>query len=194
MPSKNHALVQLYLGGALLRYDDRFTVLPELSLELLSPSTAAYDHGEKKRICEQIFKTSEYFLYVPDSQQLEGYRMLDNAYQRIGPSGAEGRLWSRELELELGVWHGEHHGEEGYWLRLFHSDGRLVPTEGEQAKQADQRAEQADQRSEQERQRAEQERQRAEQADQRAEKERQRVNEAEAELARLRARLAELDG
>jgi Uma2 family endonuclease len=34
MPSKNHGLVQLYLGIAFAKHDDRFTVIPELSLEL----------------------------------------------------------------------------------------------------------------------------------------------------------------
>ncbi len=163
--------------------DGRF---PDLILELLSPSTAAYDRGEKKRIYEQIFKTSEYFLYTPHSESPEAFRLLDNAYQSIAPS-AERRLWSRELEVELGVWHGEYQREQGPWLRLFHPDGRLVPTDAECAEQERQRAEQADQRAEQERQRAEQERQRAEQ-------ERQRADAVEAENTRLRARLAELEG
>ncbi len=156
--------------------DGRF---PNLILELLSPSTADYDRGEKKRIYERVFKTSEYFLYTPRSKSPEGFRLLDNAYKQIAPS-AERRLWSRELEAELGVWHGEYEGEKGPWLRLFHSDGRLVPTNAE--------------RAEQERQRAEQERQRAEQERQRAEQERQRADAAEAENVRLRARLADLEG
>ncbi len=174
--------------------DGRF---PDLILELLSPSTAAYDRGEKKRIYEQIFKTSEYFLYQPGGESAEGFRLLDNAYQPIARS-AERRLWSRELEAEIGVWHGEYQGEQGPWLRIFHSDGRLVPTDAEQerqrAEQERQRAEQADQRAEQEHQRAEQAYQRAEQAHQRAEQADQRAGAIEAENARLRARLAELEG
>ena len=141
--------------------DDR---LPDLVLELLSPSTADDDYGEKKRIYQEVFKTSEYFLYAPRTESVDGFRLLDNVYQRI-PRSAKSRLWSRELELELGVWHGEYDGEEGPWLRLFHPDGRLVPMK--------------DERTEQERQRAEQERQRA--------------DAAEVENARLRARLAELE-
>ncbi len=34
MPSKNHGLVQLYLGSALLRHEEQYTIIPELSLEL----------------------------------------------------------------------------------------------------------------------------------------------------------------
>ncbi len=144
---------------------DRF---PDLIVELLSPSTAAYDRGGKKRLYEQTFKTSEYFLYPPEGATLEGWRLLDNSYQPIARS-AKGRLWSRELEVEVGVWHGEHDGTTGDWLRLFHPDGRLVPTEAEQ-----------------ERQRAEEQRQRAEDAEKRA-------DAAEAEIALLRARLAKLE-
>ncbi len=165
--------------------------LPDLIVELLSPSTAAYDRGEKKRLYEETFKTSEYFLYPPQGLALEGWRLLDNSYQQIVRS-AEGRLWSRELEAELGVWHGTYKGKTGPWLRLFHPDGRLVPTETEgerqRAEEERQRTEEERQRAEEERQRTEEERQRAEEERQRAEKERQRADAAEAELARLRAR------
>ncbi len=176
--------------------DDR---LPDLIVELLSPSTAAYDRGGKKRLYEQTFKTSEYFLYPPEGLALEGWRLLDNSYQPIARS-VKGRLWSRELEVELGVWHGEHDGKTDDWLRLFHPDGRLVPTEAERERQ---RAEEAEQRVAEERHHVAEERQRAEEAEQRvaeerqrleeerqrAEEERQRADAAEAEIARLRARL-----
>ncbi len=159
--------------------DDR---LPDLIVELLSPSTAAYDRGGKKRLYEQTFKTSEYFLYPPEDLALEGWRLLDNSYQPIARS-AKGRLWSRELEVELGVWHGEHDGTTGDWLRLFHPDGRLVPTETERQRQ----------RAEEERQRAEEERQRTEEQRQRAKDAEQRADAAEREIALLRTRLAELE-
>jgi len=149
---------------------------PDLILELLSPSTAAYDRGEKRRLYEQTFKTSEYFLYAPGSSSIEGLRLLDNAYQSIA-SSASGRLWSRELEVELGTWQGQYEGVSGPWLRLFYPDGRLVPTEAEA-----------------QRQRAEQATQRAEQATQRAEQATRRADAAETENARLRRLLAKLRG
>ncbi len=144
--------------------DNRF---PDLILELLSPSTWEADYKEKKRIYQDVFKTSEYFLFTPNQERIDGFRLLDNNYQRIAPSD-EGRLWSRELELEIGTWQGTYEQQTGRWLRLFHPDGRLVPTKEE--------------RVEQERQRAEQERQRADEAEDRA-------RAAEQELADLRARL-----
>ena len=114
--------------------------LPDLILELLSPSTAKEDYGEKKRLYQDVFRSSEYFLYEPRATMVDGYRLLDHSYQRIPPS-AEGRLWSRELQAEIGVWHGEYEGAQGPWLRLFHPDGRLVLTSEEQEGQAKEAAE-----------------------------------------------------
>ena len=152
---------------------------PDLILELLSPSTAGLDYGEKKRLYQDAFKTSEYFLYTPDSETVDGFRLLDNAYQRI-PRSPQGRPWSRELEVEVGVWHGEYDGQNARWLRLFHPDGSLVPTHYERAEKAEQLAEQ--------------ERREREAAELRAEQERREKELARIENARLRARLAELEG
>ena len=192
--------------------------LPDLVLELLSPSTAQADYGEKKRLYQDVFKSAEYFLYEPRAERPDGFRLLDHTYQPI-PRSPEGRLWSGQLQAEVGVWHGEYQGTQDLWLRLFYPDGRLVLTGEEQRQQAEeqerqareaaeQRAEQeqqgreaAEQRAEQERQAREQERQAREAAEQRAEQERQakeqerQAKEAtELENERLRARIAELRG
>ncbi len=108
--------------------------LPDLVLELLSPSTAKVDYGEKKRLYQDVFKSSEYFLYEPRSEVPDGYRLLDHVYQKI-PRSSEGRLWSSELQVEVGVWRGEYDGTEGPWLRLFYPDGRLVLTSEEQERE-----------------------------------------------------------
>ena len=54
--------------------------LPDMIVELLSPTTAEEDRTTKRRIYERTFRTPEYFLYDPDTQQLEGYRL--NAKRR----------------------------------------------------------------------------------------------------------------
>ncbi len=174
---------------------------PDLILELLSPSTARDDYGKKKDLYQDVFETSEYFLYAPDAQTFDGYRLLDNAYQTI-PRSAEGRRWSRELEVELGIWYGKYEDQEAHWLRLFYPDGSLVPTKDEctdkerrRREAAESRAEQAESRAGQAESRAEQAESRAEQAESRAEQARRdreaaenRARAAELELARLRAR------
>ena len=145
---------------------------PDLIVELLSPSTATEDYGKKKKLYQDLFKTSEYFLYAPDSVTFDGFRILDNTYQPIQRS-AQGRRWSRELEVYVGIWHGEYEGQTANWLRLFYSDGTLVPTNMECREAAERRAEAAERR--------------AEVAADRAELERQAREAAELEVARLRA-------
>ena len=143
--------------------------LPDVIVELLSPSTANKDRKEKKDLYAQVFRTAEYFLYDPETRALEGFRLVDRSYRPIPPD-EKGRLWSGQIGVSLGLWHGFYEGTEDDWVRLYRPDGTLVPTPAEA-----------------ERQQAEEERQRAEAADQRAEAERRRAEAAEAELARLRA-------
>ena len=147
--------------------------LPDVIIELLSPSTAHKDRTEKRDLYEQVFRTAEYFLYDPEMRQLEGLRLSGRSYLPVEPDES-GRLWSEQLGISLGLWHGKVDERVGDWVRLFRPDGSLVLTEGEA-----------------ERQRAEAEHQRAEAEHRRAEAERQRAEAAEAELARLRALLDE---
>ncbi|HEV2854455.1 MAG TPA: Uma2 family endonuclease [Thermoanaerobaculia bacterium] len=134
--------------------------LPDVIFELLSSSTAHIDRNEKKVLYAEAFRTSEYFLYDPETLKLEGYRLMGSVYRPMIPN-SQGRFWSQQLGVFVGPWHGIRDRHEADWVRLFRPDGTLVPTPGEQV--------------EAERQRAEAERQRAE--------------EAEAEVARLRALL-----
>ncbi len=146
-------------------------LLPDLIVELLSPSTAHVDRGVKKELYARVFRTSEYYLYEPETRKLEGFWLAGGAYQPMAP-GDQGRLWSRQLGLFLGLWHGFREDKEADWVRLYRPDGTLVPTQEERAEAALELAEAAQQR---------------------ADAERQRADAAEAELARLRALLAERD-
>ena len=136
--------------------------LPEMIVELLSPSTAKIDRTVKKDLYAEVWRTPEYFLYERETHTLEGFRLsgrLSGDTYRPIPPNAAGRLPSEVLGLELGFWEGEELGVQTAWLRLFDADGRLVPTREEAARQH-------------------------------AQTERQRADTAEAELARLRALLA----
>jgi Uma2 family endonuclease len=138
--------------------------LPDVIVELLSPSTAKKDRTEKKDLYAQIFRTAEYFLCDPDKGTLEGFRLAGRSYRPIRPD-EQGRLWSEQLGAFFGHWQGVVEGRNGKWVRLFRADASLVPTQEEQA----------------------------EMERQRAEAESRRADVAEAELARLRAALAERD-
>jgi Uma2 family endonuclease len=147
--------------------------LPDVIVELLSPSTEKKDRTEKRDLYARVFRTAEYFLCDPDTLEIEGLRLAGRFYQPIPPD-ENGRIWSEQLGVSFGLWHGRVDRRMGDWVRLFRPDGTLVPT-GEEAQY----------------QRAEAERERAEAERQRAEAERQRADAAEAELARLRAMLDE---
>ena len=121
--------------------------LPDVIVELLSPKTAKKDRTEKRDLYARAFRTAEYFLYDPETRELEGLRLAGRFYRPI-PADEHGRLWSEQLGVSLGLWHGVVDGRKGDWLRLFHPDDTLVPTEAEA-----------------ERQHAEEERQRAETAE-----------------------------
>lgn len=162
--------------------------LPDVIVELLSPSTAKTDRTKKKDLYARVFRTSEYFMHDPEARTLEGLRLVNGAYQPIRPD-EKGRLWSEELGAFLGLWNGEVHERDGDWVRLYRADGTLVPTEAEAERLL----------TDEERKRADEERKRAEAANlqaeaerTRAEQERRRAEAAEAEVARLRALLEEL--
>lgn len=158
--------------------------LPDVIFEMLSPSTAKNDRTVKKDLYARTFRTPEYFLYDPDHKVLEGYRLAGDLYQPIPPD-AQGRLWSEQLGLAVGVWQGIFLAQEADWVRLFHRDGRVVPTEAEAARaEMESKMVVADARIEAVR--LEVTILRAE-----AEAERRRATAAEAEVQRLRALLGE---
>ncbi len=146
---------------------------PNVIVELLSPTTASKDKQDNLRLYAETFRTPEYFWYDVETGELAGFRLSNGDYAPIEPN-ERGWLWSRELGAWLGVWHGVYQGRRYPWLRLYHTDGSLVPTAAEAERQ---RAEQALQQAEAERQRAEQALQQAEAERQRAERLAQRLRE-----------------
>ncbi|HSG38914.1 MAG TPA: Uma2 family endonuclease, partial [Thermoanaerobaculia bacterium] len=101
--------------------------LPNVILELLSPFTAHKDRTERKDLYEQVLRTDEYFMYEPETRRLEGLRLASSSYRPIPPDG-QGRLWSEQLKVSLGLWHGVVEGRRSDWVRLFRPDGSLLPT------------------------------------------------------------------
>ncbi|MRG94770.1 Uma2 family endonuclease [Polyangium spumosum] len=92
---------------------------PNVIVEVLAPSTAAFDRGTKKRIYQDVFRTPEYFWFDPETKEFSGFHLVDGRYTPLAPD-ASGRLWSAQLGLFLGV----HQGK----LRFFTKEGALVPT------------------------------------------------------------------
>ncbi|HEY9702760.1 MAG TPA: Uma2 family endonuclease [Allocoleopsis sp.] len=166
---------------------------PDVIVELMSPSTANIDKTEKKDIYEQIFKTSEYYVYDPfDEKSLQGWRLNnDHIYYEI-PVNEQGWLFSKKLNLWLGNWSGTIDRETGIWLRFYDTDGNLVPLPEELAQL---QAQQAQLQAQLERSNAELAEEKAEQAEIKAQLEREKAEQAEikAQLEREKAeRLARM--
>jgi Uma2 family endonuclease len=156
--------------------------LPDLIIELLSPSTAAEDRTSKKQVYQDTFRTREYFLFDPSTQRWEGWR-LSGTYQPV-TADERGWMWCEELGLWLGTWEGVYQETHAVWPRFFDAQGRMVSTEIENQQQ----------RTEDERKRADDERKRADDERKRADDERKRAESLQAELTRVKAMLAERSG
>ncbi|WP_013323897.1 Uma2 family endonuclease [Gloeothece verrucosa] len=191
---------------------------PDVIIELMSPSTAKIDVGEKKDIYERTFRTPNYFVFDPfEANSLRGwYLNLDQGYQELTPND-QGWLWCSRLELWLGTWEGTIGRDQGIWLRFYDQQGNLMllPEEAaqqqaqaaqqqaqaaqqqaqaaqQQAQAAQQQAQAAQQQAQAAQQQADNEHQRAETERQRAETERQRAETERQRAERLAERLRAL--
>ncbi len=157
---------------------------PDLIIEVLSPSTADKDKGDKLTVYRDVFRTREYFLYDPNTSEFTGLEWVDGQYEDK-PKNERGWCWSSVLEGWVGVMYSSFWGRRFNYLRFFYPDGTPVLTDEERAEQAEREAEQAQRQ-------AEQAQRQAEQAQRQAEAERLQREQAQAELERLRAKLREL--
>jgi Uma2 family endonuclease len=114
--------------------------LPDVIIELLSPTTAHVDRGEKKELYQKVFRTPEYYMADPDGKVIEGFELSGSVY-RPRAADEHGRVWSERLGVSIGFWHGERYRQEADWVRLFHRDGSLVLTDGEKQRQRAEAAE-----------------------------------------------------
>ncbi|HLO46978.1 MAG TPA: Uma2 family endonuclease [Kamptonema sp.] len=142
--------------------------MPDVVIELMSPSTAEGDLTTKKDIYERTLKTQDYFVFDPNNPSLlQGWTLINRRYQPLSTND-QGRLYCQSLGLWLGVWQGKIENCQGNWLRFFEADGNVVLLADEAAGQ----------RAELERQQKELERQQKEQAIQQKELERQQKEQA----------------
>jgi Uma2 family endonuclease len=141
--------------------------LPDVVVELTSPSTVHVDRGEKMRIYAQIWRTPAYFIFDPESEKLDGF-VLDTARRVYVPLAAEpnGDFPVGPLDLRIGLRPTRYREHDRRFVRWIDTDGKVLPT--------------AQERAERERERAERERERAE-------RERERADALEGELRALRA-------
>jgi Uma2 family endonuclease len=120
--------------------------LPNVIIELMSPSTADNDREEKKLIYQNQLRIPEYFLFEPFFYEWSGFRLQEGVYQPI-PMDASGQMLSQELGLVLRRWEGCYEEIEANWIRWALPDGTLLPIQKELTEQANQRADEEKQRA-----------------------------------------------
>ena len=101
-------------------------------IEVTSESTAHVDRGEKMRIYSQIWRSSAYFIFDPDTTVLEGYR-LDRSgrhYEAIEPD-PRGDFEVTAMGLKLGLRATTYRQYEQLFVRWLDRDGTPLPTAAE---------------------------------------------------------------
>ena len=77
--------------------------VPDLVVEILSPSTASNDTSLKKHLYERT-GVGEYWIADPDHQRLEQYRLIDGSY-RLEPSSDPMTALAGRLQIRLAdIW------------------------------------------------------------------------------------------
>jgi Uma2 family endonuclease len=129
--------------------------LPDVVVELTSRTTEHVDRGEKMRIYAQVWRTPAYFIFDPETEQLEGFA-LDSARRAYVPltPGPSGDFPVAPLGLSIGLRPTRYRDHERLFVRWIDGRGKPLPT-------AQERAESERERAERERERAESERKRA---------------------------------
>lgn len=102
-----------------------------------------------------------YVIWDQPKNRLEVYELIRGHYQLRNPD-VDGRVWIQDMDVSLGIWHGEYLGYTADWIRAWDRHGRLLPTAAESGDEARRQAAHEKQRAEAEMQRAEAEKQRAE--------------------------------
>ena len=91
---------------------------PNLIVEILSDSTAKVDRTTKKQLYQNTFRTPEYFWFDPNTLEFAGFVLIAGEYEAI-PANDAGHLWSRQLNLYLGIYETK--------LRFFYGGGGASP-------------------------------------------------------------------
>jgi Uma2 family endonuclease len=78
--------------------DDGIIGIPDLIIEIISPSSVLRDRIDKKNVCERL-KVKEYWIIDPQNQEIEIYSVQNDRYELLsGVTMFEGELKSNILE------------------------------------------------------------------------------------------------
>ena len=171
--------------------------VPQIVMEFLSESDCGEYSTRKTRpfgkwyYYEQIIRIPTYVIFDPASGDLEVYRLEADSYERVSANG-QNRYPLEALDgLCLGVWEGIRCNEldRGFWLRLWTTEGQLLPWSEEAAREAESKAQKAEIEALKAQSKAQEAESKAQEAESKAQEAERRAEKAEAEKAALLAKL-----
>ena len=175
-------------------------VVPSVVVELLSPSTEKEDLGLTRRkpdepptkweVYEQILGIPYYVVFSRHTDRLRIFRLIGGKYYDAILPGR--RLWMPEMDLGLGLWHGEYRKAKRLWLRWYDADGNWIPNADEEKEMESRRADQEEQQKKIVQQQLQEERKQKEIEKQRADQEKQRAEQERKQKERLLAQFKAL--
>lgn len=80
--------------------ENGFYGAPDLVIEILSPSTAIYDKGDKKEVYEQ-HGVKEYWIVNPQKRAAEGFELIQGKFEPLLPSKGTIKLHLLNIALPL---------------------------------------------------------------------------------------------
>jgi Uma2 family endonuclease len=103
--------------------------LPDVVIEITSESTEHVDRVEKKRIYSRVWRTPAYFIFDPETEKLEGFRLDTDRreYVALAPN-ADGDLPVAPLGLSLGLRHTRYRDYDRLFVRWIDAKGEPLPT------------------------------------------------------------------
>jgi Uma2 family endonuclease len=161
--------------------------LPDVVVEVTSESTEAVDRGDKMRLYATVWRTPAYFIFDPETDRFDGYRLdVDRLVYAPLALDERGDFDVAPMKLKLGLRQTQYRDHERLFVRWLDLGGEPLPLPHELTLSARQSERRALARAEKEQRRAEAERQRAERAQAERDQALTRVRELEAELAKAK--------
>jgi Uma2 family endonuclease len=102
--------------------------LPDVVIEITSETTEHVDRVEKKRIYSRVWRTPAYFIFDPETDKLEGFRLDTDRreYVALTPN-ATGDLPVAPLGLSLGLRHTRYRDYDRLFVRWIDGYGEPLP-------------------------------------------------------------------
>jgi Uma2 family endonuclease len=114
--------------------------LPDVVIEVTSDSTAKIDYGIKKQIYAQVWRTPAYFIFDPETEKLEGYRLDSDHRQYMALEPDErGDFEVAALGLKLGLRETKYRQYEQRFVRWLTPEGVPLPTAQERVAELEER-------------------------------------------------------